>query len=989
MATAFSDPNLYFRIKPVNPINWDLTLKAMNYKQGKYDEGKLKVDRLMDKYLSFDIDKKPVKDRFINNLNMLASEINAAGMTDFSDSNITSRVMSHISQALDEPTVHAINISKQRRETEAMLQELMTSKSADLYSDVNRQAMYLMKDKNGKSYTDWLNDGDANSVWYGNFNYTPYYDYEKAETKALMDLLKFNSSQEVLVPGVDSNGNLTGIDITYTGAGLTADAISRVSQFMNNPKKQQQMMLEGIVKYQGFNEEGLNRLKEDYTTLYGGQIAQKESDISLMEARLAELPKDSEAYKEGQKTLSLAREHLDIYKNRLSELDENIGNNKAEFLALQVISTQHSDALIEGMRPYIRDPYIKKMDLNPIWKFNQEMMFKNQERLDKLRMFDIAESNKFKLKEYELLLKKQAEFEEAFVLLDAENAMSVLTTEQQQAYVDSLLDGRVDRGVALGREIINKLVDIYEDTQGNYSEEEKNQAYINLVGVGGILGVPQNTGGINKEQILEAYEQQGSKAFSGISTIFRNLNANSLISKGDLGGMFRELTNNAEDYLNITNKLNIARGDEYKKDNESYLNSNGFITTGIGPDGNAKVEKVKDRFKDIRNPDGTLKEGKTIEDSSDYKYYIGSTELNKVSKSLGLLEDNEESKRIITNINKIYGTNIKIEEETKYITGYGAFLGGIDKGGNVLSGMNMNSIRMSEEIRPDYLKNPKYQEALKDIYGKLSDTKVFLVNPDKKGTEMLTSLIQANTQGTNVKFDPKAAYTIQQRTEPNGTHIYEVYQNVEIEGKTDLKKGQRLEEVGKITEANLLRVMPSFNSVELNSQRPIYNTVGDKVDSGPILFSTSYMSDEDVLGLVGNVPNARIIGDFEAKTYVESLDFMDSFATFIPDIKDLATNAISNANNYRISAELKRDNLNGGNYVQVSIVDNNNNEKVLTRDRKDLDVLDPIAYQIRHAPQYFFAEAIAGILEKGWNMVQSGQSLKNYGEFQRLIYNNK
>lgn len=350
MATPYSDPNLYFRLAPVQTVNWDLAFKALEYKQGQYDTNKLRVDTMLQNYLSTDIIKPEAKQRFVDNIQNLVNEINATGRTDFSDKNITNRVMAHIGQALDAPTVSAIAASKQYRQQEAFLKELL-SKKPDLYHKNNHEDMYRAKGPgNTGSFYDWLYDGDATSTYSGTLQYTPYIDLDKKGNDIVMQMMKLNKDTVIELP--DGTGRTKKVKIS----GLTREELRGIAENMFSQEDLQQLAINQRAAYGWFETpESIQLLKENAQNYYQSRIETQDAKLAELQLKLQQANPGTSNYQEIEREIEV---YTDAKNNTIRTLEdlnttksiEQLGNH-----ATRLGAEQFTQRLVDKYSPMYRE----------------------------------------------------------------------------------------------------------------------------------------------------------------------------------------------------------------------------------------------------------------------------------------------------------------------------------------------------------------------------------------------------------------------------------------------------------------------------------------------------------------------------------------------------------------------------------------------------------------------------------------------------------
>lgn len=372
MATPYSDPNLYFRLAPVQTVNWDLAFKALEYKQGQYDTNKLRVDTMLQNYLTTDIIKPEAKQRFVNNIQNLVNEINATGRTDFSDSNISNRVMAHIGQALDSSTVSAIAASKQYRQQEAFLQELI-QKKPDLYHKNNHENMYRAKGPgNTGSFYDWLYDGDATSTYSGTLQYSPYIDLDKKGNDIVMQMMKLNKDTEIELPDPSAPGRT----IKKKISGLTRQELRGIAENMFSSEDMQQLAINQRAAYGWFETpESIQLLQENAQRYYQTEIEIQDAKLAELQLQLQQADPNSEKYQKIQDNINVYTAGKDNLLRTLEDLNttkslEQLGNH-----ATRLGAEQYTQRMVDKYSPMYKELTVG-YGVDEYYKWSQEFDLK-------------------------------------------------------------------------------------------------------------------------------------------------------------------------------------------------------------------------------------------------------------------------------------------------------------------------------------------------------------------------------------------------------------------------------------------------------------------------------------------------------------------------------------------------------------------------------------------------------------------------------------
>jgi hypothetical protein len=91
----------------IDPQDQEFTLKALMFKQQKYDSNRAKVDAVVEQYKSLQLARGVDKDYLNERLNYIFDNINS-GNNDFSSNAFTASINNYIGEALDNNVMTAI-----------------------------------------------------------------------------------------------------------------------------------------------------------------------------------------------------------------------------------------------------------------------------------------------------------------------------------------------------------------------------------------------------------------------------------------------------------------------------------------------------------------------------------------------------------------------------------------------------------------------------------------------------------------------------------------------------------------------------------------------------------------------------------------------------------------------------------------------------------------------------------------------------------------
>lgn len=164
MATPFSKPLEYAEY--IEPVDMDLLLKAVTYKQGKYDLNKQRVSNLVNQAITMPFAKEEDREYFDSRMAGLINELNRYGAGDLSSDTRADYLVGFLSQAADESVANGVEGTLWKQQYDASALEAR-KENPESFSERNYQ--YGLQ-----NYNEWLNDrqvgtdvNDYSNPWTG------------------------------------------------------------------------------------------------------------------------------------------------------------------------------------------------------------------------------------------------------------------------------------------------------------------------------------------------------------------------------------------------------------------------------------------------------------------------------------------------------------------------------------------------------------------------------------------------------------------------------------------------------------------------------------------------------------------------------------------------------------------------------------------------------------------------------------------------------
>ena len=186
----------------IDPQDQEFTLKALMFKQQKYDSNRAKVDAVVEQYKSLQLARGVDKDYLNERLNYIFDNINS-GNNDFSSNAFTASINNYIGEALDNNVMTAIQeTAKIKRYQEDVTK--LKEKNPELYNPLN-EAYGLAPAQ------EYLQNTEVGAKINGNLMYTPYKDIEGEVNKWLTDIQMKAKDGKIQIP--DEHGRIKEITI--------------------------------------------------------------------------------------------------------------------------------------------------------------------------------------------------------------------------------------------------------------------------------------------------------------------------------------------------------------------------------------------------------------------------------------------------------------------------------------------------------------------------------------------------------------------------------------------------------------------------------------------------------------------------------------------------------------------------------------------------------------------------------------------------------
>lgn len=996
MATPYSDPNLYFRLAPVQSVNWDLAFKALEYKQGQYDTNKLRVDTMLQNYLSTDIIKPEAKQRFVDNIQNLVNEINATGRTDFSDKNITNRVMAHIGQALDAPTVSAIAASKQYRQQEAFLQELQTKKH-DLYSSINHRDMYERKGPDGRSFNDWLYDGDATSTYSGTLQYTPYVNLDKKIDDVVMKLMKQNGDEEIEIPDpTDPTGVRT---LKYKVNGLSENQLRQIVEYsLTSPEDQAQLEINARASYNWFkNPEDRIRVQEDLTNFITPKLTNINASLKETELKLSTVQEGSELHKKLNDDITILKNNRDYYSKLQTELTASASEEQFDRAASQIFKARYSDAMVNKYAPIYKEQFVGYgVDEYGKWKTEFD--------------FEVQKENARRAEALEKAERERAEKEAA-----SQSQIVAVGNPLVPEEIDSLDSEIRDEQAKLAETVIQTSKKYFKELEyivNSGTDEEKVKEASDLMQAyrDRLQTDLQNKHGLNEsielmsdkslEELMTLYDENGS-LFAQVVKDSGGIALKTAVGRD--GTNYVETINTASSEFmyrsrELTRIENEARAELYNEDQTPLLQE---ISSGqyqfFTEDGRVldlKQELIKE---EILDANGNPVEGAKLSDSKwakDIERTFAAQQLGVYASSLAFPQSEMS---YVSQIAGSIGENInEISTPTDVSVAPGGSVRGVRIDPNSKTGQFLRNVGMNTQDRTwlgamfgspktslvgdgrfsslfygnkDYRKTQKYRDDIKKLYGNLETSKSISVSSQSPEGKFLIQLANSNTREDIGAGTINESLPVILNKNSDGTIVLTQKQVI----TKDKEQVVEVKNLGTYTQAEISQFPSLINRINWEQQKVIYTR--EAVQDAPITTDNiSYWSDSTPIynanSVLGNDPVAkRTLKSDDAVLFIyenSPAEIQQMIQSVDPDLPQGVRRAIDKSSNYKIKATIKNEGL--GDFVYLELIDTKNKNQVIYSTRQEsMSNLDGIMKLLQNTPQVLYTTMLSDIIKENYN----------------------
>ena len=297
MASSYSMLNDYSNLTLYTP-DYNLLQTALQYKQGKLDQNRAKLQQVRDQFGALDVVKDQDQNYLDNRLQKVTEITNKYAGLDLSSDALTNSLVGNMNQVIDD-TVKTAVVSTKRLRNEQKEWEDKRKNKPDQYSDLNYA--FAMQKANR-----WINDGATGTSYSGGGGFVEYRDVNKKIQDALpkaIELIKSKRVQEVNT-GQAIGGIAT---IETVDRGLLSEAIDSLL----DEKDKLQLRINAWGQYDAIPDD---QLKSMFDEKQAPKLKEANSNIATLESLLKTTK--SQTDKES------ITKTLDAWKSRKAEVED-------------------------------------------------------------------------------------------------------------------------------------------------------------------------------------------------------------------------------------------------------------------------------------------------------------------------------------------------------------------------------------------------------------------------------------------------------------------------------------------------------------------------------------------------------------------------------------------------------------------------------------------------------------------------------------------
>ena len=307
MANAFSILRNYGDY--VSPGDLNLMHQAIQYKQGKYDANRLKIDSQIEQLANLDLVKPVDKQYFNERISTVIDMANQYGTMDLSENGITRGLQNHIKQALDTTVMNAYVSSNEIRKTFSTIEDVKKN-HPDKYAVQNEyDAM--------EGVNEYLSNSEVGAS-YKSKGYTPFTDINKILDDRVKNADKYLTN---ITKVTTANGDYF---VDQYNEAVDPNKIRNLVRSTLTPQLQNQVLIDAKFNMRGLDDTSIRAVaKEDYSN----QITSLNGIKKLAESDLIGIDKKDPKYQQYKNYIGSLDGQINDYNGKITDLDKTDTNS--------------------------------------------------------------------------------------------------------------------------------------------------------------------------------------------------------------------------------------------------------------------------------------------------------------------------------------------------------------------------------------------------------------------------------------------------------------------------------------------------------------------------------------------------------------------------------------------------------------------------------------------------------------------------------------
>lgn len=364
--------------QPIYTPPFEFQQMGLAFKQGKYDQNKLKLQSALDNYAMLDIYRDVDKEYAEKRLEAVNQISNRYVTGDLSSDGFTNSILKNMGQIID-PTVKSSILSTKRFQKEQLEWQQLKEKEPDAYNDKN-YAYSLQASK------EWRDGTDPGQLYRGGGGVRKYVDYNKAIRENIPKIQDMLKAEWIEDAGIGVGGYFR--EISTKRAVDRGKMENALSTFLGE-KEMGQIRIDAWAKY---SQMGDDQLRDQFDDYFSPQLEAAQSNLDKY-TKMLETEKDPNKKAEIQKL-------MDVEQKNFSSLSANSFDNVVEKVGKEAAYTtlfarQFKDNYLNA---YSYAPLEIKREVNQLDVENRNLEVK-------LREYDLSKTNADR--NYTLSVRKQ------------------------------------------------------------------------------------------------------------------------------------------------------------------------------------------------------------------------------------------------------------------------------------------------------------------------------------------------------------------------------------------------------------------------------------------------------------------------------------------------------------------------------------------------------------------------------------------------------